>query len=152
MAPLKDPYEKVFVKQVFYGCIRYEEFLKVFNKVFYELNPVGTNRNDQYLYMVFAYMSFFRLEELSFEDYRKLILSQDPVKMHPYLQFVWDAESLKTNMREKWMEIYDFDYIDTKIIGGIEKNLQSVCDILRSVEKKATGRVTSNLSMGMSTT
>jgi hypothetical protein len=30
-------------------------------------------------------MSFFRLEELSFEDYRKLILSQDPIKMHPYL-------------------------------------------------------------------
>lgn len=50
------------------------------------------------------------------------------------------------------MEIYDFDYIDGKIIGTIEKNLQSVCDILRSVEKKATGRVTSNLSMGMSTT
>jgi hypothetical protein len=50
------------------------------------------------------------------------------------------------------MEIYDFDYIDAKIIGGIEKNLQSVCDILRSVEKKATGRVTSSLSMGMSTT
>jgi|TARA_B110000305_G_scaffold211411_1_gene245776 hypothetical protein len=65
---------------------------------------------------------------------------------------VWNAESLKSNLREKWMEIYDFDYIDAKIIGGIEKNLQSVCDILRSVEKKATGRVTSSLSMGMSTT
>jgi len=85
MVTIKDPYERVFVKQVFYGCVRYEEFLKVFNKVFFELNPVGTNRNDQYLYMVFAYMSFFRLEELSFEDYRKLILSQDPIKMHPYL-------------------------------------------------------------------
>ena len=85
MVTIKDPYERVFVKQVFYGCIRYEEFLKVFNKVFFELNPVGTNRNDQYLYMVFAYMSFFRLEELSFEDYRKLILSQDPIKMHPFL-------------------------------------------------------------------
>ena len=24
-----DPYEKVFVKQVFYGCTRYQEFLKV---------------------------------------------------------------------------------------------------------------------------
>lgn len=25
----KDPYEKVFIKQVFYGCVRYQEFLKV---------------------------------------------------------------------------------------------------------------------------
>ena len=24
-----DPYEKVFVKQSFYGCVRYQEFLKV---------------------------------------------------------------------------------------------------------------------------
>ena len=36
--------------------------------------------------------------------------------------------------------------IDDKIIGGIEKNLPNVSDILRIVEKKATGKVTSALS------
>ena len=46
----KDPYEKVFVKQMFYGCIRYQDFLQVFIKIFFEKNPVGTNRNDQILY------------------------------------------------------------------------------------------------------
>ena len=30
----KDPYEKVFVKQVFYGCVRYQEFLKVSTLVY----------------------------------------------------------------------------------------------------------------------
>ena len=40
------------------------------------------------------------------------------------------------------MEIYDFQYIDDKIIGGVEKNLPNVSDILRVVEKKATGKVT----------
>ena len=49
-------------------------------------------------------------------------------------------------MRIHWMEIYDFQYIDDKIIGGIEKNLPNVSDILRIVEKKATGKVTSTLS------
>lgn len=44
------------------------------------------------------------------------------------------------------MDIYDFQYIDDKIIGGIEKNLPNVSDILRIVEKKATGKVTSALS------
>jgi hypothetical protein len=75
LASAKDPYEKVFVKQIFYGCIRYEEFLKAFNKVFYSINPTGTNRNDQTLYMVFGYVCFFRLEELAIEDFKKLILS-----------------------------------------------------------------------------
>lgn len=80
---------------MFYGCIRYQDFLKIFIRKFYELNPVGTNRNDQVLYTVFAYMSFFRLEELAIEDYRKLILSQDAIKMHTFLQFIFDAESLR---------------------------------------------------------
>ena len=39
------------------------------------------------------------------------------------------------------MDLYDYQYIDDKIIGGIEKNLPNVSDILRNVERKATGRV-----------
>ena len=95
---------------------------------------------------MFAYLSFFRLEELAIEDYRKLILSQDSVKMHTFLQFVFNADEIRDHVRELWMELYDFSYIDEKIIGGIEKNLPNVGDILRIVERKATGKVTSNLS------
>jgi hypothetical protein len=72
---MKDPYEKVFIKQLFYGVIRYEDFLKVFVKVFIEKHPVGSSRNDATIYMMFAYLSFFRLEELAIEDYRKLVMS-----------------------------------------------------------------------------
>lgn len=95
--------------------------------------------------MIFAYLSFFRLEELAIEDYRKLVMSQDAVKMYTFLSFVFDAEGLKTHMRELWMEYFDYLYLDDKIIGGIEKNLPMVADILRTLEKKATGKVTSNL-------
>jgi hypothetical protein len=44
------------------------------------------------------------------------------------------------------MELYDYQYIDDKIIGGIEKNLPNVSEILRVIEKKATGKVSSTLS------
>ena len=131
---------------MFYGCIRYEEFLKVFCKIFFERHPVGTNRNDLVMYMIFGYLSFFRLEELAIEDYRKLILSQDSVKMHVFLQFVFNADELRETVRDKWMEIYDYSYIDDKIIGGIEKNLPNVSEILKTVERKATGKVASGLS------
>lgn len=117
----------------------------MFVKVFIERHPVGSSRNDSVLYMIFAYLSFFRLEELAIEDYRKLVMSQDAVKMYTFLSFVFDAEGLKTHMRELWMEYFDYLYLDDKIIGGIEKNLPMVADILRTLEKKATGKVTSNL-------
>lgn len=40
------------------------------------------------------------------------------------------------------MACYDFDYIDNKVIGGVEKNLPAIAEILKNVERKATGRVT----------
>jgi len=48
------------------------------------------------------------------------------------------------------MELYDFSYINDKIIGGVEKNLPNVAEILRYVEKKAVGRVTSTLTINAS--
>ena len=150
LTSVKDPYEKAFIKQVFYGCVRYQDFLKVFIKKFYERNPVGTNRNDQVLYQVFSYMIFFRLEELAHEDLRKLIMSQDAIKMHTFLQFIFNTDELRENgIRDGWMELYDFQYIDDKILGGLEKNLANLTTILAQVEKKATGKVTSTLGQSI---
>lgn len=146
LAKWTNDFERVFVKQVFYGCVRYQDFLKIFTKVLYERNTQGTNRNDATLYTILTYVTLFRLDELAIEDYKKLIYSQDAVKMHVFLQFIFDADKLRDFVREEWMTLYDFSYIDDKIIGGIEKNLPSVAEILGTVEKKATGKMISNLT------
>lgn len=44
------------------------------------------------------------------------------------------------------MNLYDFAYIDDKIIGLIEKNLPNVAEVLKKVEIRATGKATSTLS------
>lgn len=80
------------------------------------------------------------------EDYRKLVQSQDAVKMNVFLQFAFNADNLREHLREEWMTLYDFSYIDEKIIGSVEKNLPNVADILRTMEKRATGKATSLLS------
>lgn len=72
----------------------------MFTKVLFERNPVGTNRNDITLYQIFAYLSFFRLEEIAIEDYRKLVHSQEATKMHVLLQYIFDAEKLRETVRE----------------------------------------------------
>ena len=121
--------------------------MKTFNSILFRMHSSSTNRNDSALYSIFAYISFFRLDELAIEDYRKLVLSQDAVKMHIFLQFLFNADNLRQNVREPWMELYDYVYIDEKIIGGVEKNLPNVADILATVEKRATGKTVSTLSM-----
>jgi len=66
--------------------------------------------------------------------------------MHNFLKFIFNADNLRDYVRADWMQLYDFSYLDDKIIGGIEKNLPNVTEILRHVEKKATGRIGTNLS------
>lgn len=66
--------------------------------------------------------------------------------MNVLLQFVFNADELRKCVREEWMTVYDFTYIDDKIIGMVEKNLPNVADILKTVEKRATGKTVSALS------
>jgi hypothetical protein len=94
--------------------------------VLFELQSSSTNRNDAVLYQIFAYLCFFRLEELQISDFRKIVLSQEATKMHTFLQFAFNPDNLRDNLREPWMEHYDYVYIDEKIIGGVEKNLHSI--------------------------
>lgn len=118
--------------------------------MFFERNSSSTNRNDAVLYQIFAYLCFFRLEELQVSDFRKIVLSQEATKMHTFLQFAFNADNLRENLREPWMEFYDYLYIDEKIIGGVERSLPNVQEIIKSVEKRATGKVTSTLSVATS--
>ena len=83
-------------------------FVQIFTKVFFERNSGSTNRNDNILFQIFAYLSFFRLDELSPADYRKLVMSQEATKMHVFMQFAFNSETLREHLREPWMNIYDF--------------------------------------------
>ena len=64
----------MFIRQVFYGCLRYKDFLKNFTEVFFHLRKGSTSRKDELLYSIFAYLTIFRLNELSFDDYKLLVL------------------------------------------------------------------------------
>jgi hypothetical protein len=67
--------------------------------------------------------------------------------MNTFLQFMFNGEALREHVREEWMNIYDYAYIDEKVIGLIEKNLPNVADILRTIEKRATGKTTSTAAL-----
>jgi len=137
-----DDNEKVFVKQVFFGTYRYEEFIKAFNNTLFKRSPAETNRNDAPLNGIFIYLVCFRLNELPLEEFKKLVLSQNPVKMHVLFQFLFNVDMLNQYVREEWCKLYDATYIDNVVIGDIAKNLPMVADLLATVSMKATGKVT----------
>ena len=83
------------------------------------------------MYQVFGYLSFFRLDELAIQDYRKLIMSQEPHKMNIFLHFVFNGDELRQSCKEPWMNLYDHTYIDEKIIGGISNSVNNRMLVLR---------------------
>jgi ferritin-like protein len=66
--------------------------------------------------------------------------------MNVLLQFLFNTDNLRNFVRDEWMTLYDYTYIDEKIIGSVEKNLPNVAEILKKVELRATGKATSLLS------
>lgn len=62
--------------------------------------------------------------------------------MHTLLQYVFSEDVLVKQLREQWMSLFDQEYIDMKVIAGVRKNLPTVNDTLKLVEKRATGTVT----------
>lgn len=63
----------MFIKQVFYGVMRYLDFLKVFTDNLFALNKATTERKDEILYQIFAYLTIFRLDELPMDDYKRFV-------------------------------------------------------------------------------
>ena len=75
----------MFIRQVFYGCLRYKDFLKNFTEVFFQLRKGSTSRKDELLYSIFAYLTIFRLNELSFDDYKLLVLVRKKILFNSFL-------------------------------------------------------------------
>lgn len=76
------------------------------------MKSAQTNRKDGTLFSIFGYISLFRLDDLNPEDFKRLVLSQDNVKMNVFLQFLFNVDNLKTNVRDEWMKFFDYQYID----------------------------------------
>jgi hypothetical protein len=88
--------ERVFLKQIFYGCDRYKGFIKTSNNVIFTLYSTSTNRkNDATLFSIFTYLICFRMDELPFSEFKKIVLSQDLVKMNVLLTFIFDIDLLR---------------------------------------------------------
>lgn len=59
--------------QVFSGVMRYEEFLKILTKTMFSILSGTTNRNDGTLYHIFSYLILFRLDELPYNEFKKMV-------------------------------------------------------------------------------
>jgi hypothetical protein len=136
-----DENEKQFVQQVFYGVNRYRDFLKRLNKAIFKVNATSTNSNDSYPFMVVTYLVVFRLDELGLKNFRKIVETLEPLKMHVLLQFLLNENTLREHVQQSWCEIFDFEFVENIIVRNASKALE-LADLLDYLSNRATGHGT----------
>ena len=85
----KNDSDVAFLKEVLYGVMRCKAALKVFMACFFNDMSARVLRSDYTMYMILAYLSLFRLKELTIPEFRKFVLSIDPDKMVNFLEYVY---------------------------------------------------------------
>ena len=64
----------MFIKQVFFGVLRYKNLLKIFTDEIFSFKPTSKNKNDEALYFIIIYITIFIIDEIPLEDYQSLLL------------------------------------------------------------------------------
>lgn len=135
---IQDP-EKLFLKQVLYGLYRYKKVLKILINSFYFNNGSKAARSDSTLYTILAYLTFFRLDELTFPVYEQIILSHEAVKMHPIVQYMFSREMLDKWVVEEWGKILDMGYVDGVLLDRVGRHQENATKLLERLAAEAFG-------------
>jgi hypothetical protein len=129
------------MKQVFYGCERYRGFLKVSNNFIFTKFSGSTNRkNDGTFFAIFTYLICFRMDELPFGEFKKIILSQDQVKMNVLFTFIFDFDMLREEVFEQWQQHMEMEYLEEKLVPKLMERKEKCDELIGKVNENATGK------------
>ena len=64
----------MFIKQVFFGVLRYKNLLKEFTDIIFSFKPSAKDTKDEALYFIITYITIFRFDEIPLDDYQSLLL------------------------------------------------------------------------------
>eukprot|EP00614_Pseudopedinella_elastica_P003765 CAMPEP_0172604728 /NCGR_PEP_ID=MMETSP1068-20121228/24984_1 /TAXON_ID=35684 /ORGANISM="Pseudopedinella elastica, Strain CCMP716" /LENGTH=704 /DNA_ID=CAMNT_0013406897 /DNA_START=1 /DNA_END=2115 /DNA_ORIENTATION=+ len=106
---------------------------------FYNDMAASVLRADYTLYLVLAYLTLFRLEELTFTEYRKFIESQEPDKMSVFLSYTFDTEHLTNTVKWDWLKIFDLEYVEGSMLRPIAESAALAEKIRVDMLAKASG-------------
>jgi len=138
--------EHKFIHQIFYGCNRYQKFLKLFVMSFLYKCPSTALRSEQTLYTILAYLIFFRLEELGVAEFRLFLnsgIGTTPALL-ALLEYALCVESLEKWVKMEWCKLYEVRYIEEDIIDKLQTFALDLQPVVEEVKLKATGKISAD--------
>lgn len=130
-----------FIREVFYGVMRYKGALKAFMTCFFNDMMARVVRSDYTTYMILTYLCIFRLEELTLEEFRRFAFAiGDPDKSILLLEYIFKIEE-ESEVFAHWVRILDADYVHDDILGGLANNREGAEELIAELEAKSNGIV-----------
>ncbi|XP_046850460.1 cilia- and flagella-associated protein 99-like isoform X1 [Xenia sp. Carnegie-2017] len=132
---------KVFISEVFSGCVRYQSVIKVVIDAYYARDGKNCLRSDKSLYSVLCYLVLFRLDELGVGYLWKLVGCQDASKMHNFFKFFLNKGNINTWMADEWCRHYDHSFVEKSLVSTLLSWLPELQEIvLLRLENKISSR------------
>ncbi|CAH1785079.1 unnamed protein product, partial [Owenia fusiformis] len=139
--PSLDESDHTFIVEVFSGCIRYDNIMKVVMDGFFAKDGRRVLRSEKNLYIVFAYIALFRLDELGMSHFRKFVRSQDVNKMYRFLNFFLNEKNLRTWIRDEWNKLYESTFVQTNLISPILSWLPELQELIEQLSDRIANKV-----------
>lgn len=130
---ISDEKDKIFISEVFKGCIRYRKMLDSCLQLFYVKTGARYLQSEYNLFAVICYLSLMRLNELGFSKFATFIQCFDPTKMARIVEYLFSPSNLNGQLKESLCNVFDIDFVNSRIIEPITKNLKSAQTLLKKL-------------------
>lgn len=86
------------------------------------------------------YLALYRLDELGITHFRKFVVSHETNKMHRFLSFLFNEESITTWMKNEWCKHYEHTYVQTNLVSPLLRWLPELDDLVAELDNKLANK------------
>lgn len=130
-----DENASLFIREVFLGMLRYAKLLNMTVDGLFERHKASVVRTDRTRYTILTLLAVYKMEELGFSSFRKLVLSQPSHKMLVWLGYMFDEQILNQWFPEQWSTIYDIHFVNNCLIAGMKRFESDAKGLLTELER-----------------
>jgi len=66
--------------------------------------------------------------------------------MNEFFKFIFNSDIVEEHLRPEWIKLYDFLFIDNKLIANLNKNAEMFTDLISNVAQRASGGLMNSLN------
>ncbi|EPR59409.1 hypothetical protein TGGT1_286110 [Toxoplasma gondii GT1] len=122
-----------FIAGTFYGVLAKAPFLRPAVNALVRHRTTGTQKNEQWLYMVIMYLLVFKIDEIGYQTFAGLVRSCPALPMYLLLEFLFNEEALTSAARTGWLRHYDAAYVDQVLVPQTQKHAEPLSGLVESL-------------------